>query len=109
MNVLGRIVTGHGPVPETGGDDRNFAFEGDEAFKNQRHATKRCKRACEVFASPEEALSLAVITHATGFQHTFAAKGGQRGFQLFLAIHGAEIGGWNAAIVEEAFFRQAIL
>lgn len=109
MNVFRRIVTGDRAVPEAGGNDRDFPLEGNEAFEDERHAAKRVEGARGVLATPEQALALAVIAHAARLQHALATKGGQCCLQIFLAVHGAKIGGRNAATVEEALLRQPVL
>ena len=95
VDVLGRIVGGDRAVQPARGDHRNLALEGDEGFQDQRHIAHRLAGAGKAarFHVAEDALALAVIAHAPGFQDAAAVEFFQRRRQFVVIVDGAEIGG----------------
>ena len=97
-------------VGGAGGDDRDLALEGDEAFEDERHAAKCCISAIRaVGRRAEDFLALAVIAEAAGLQHALAAELASAASRSAWLSIGMEAARGDAAAVDEALFGEAVL
>src|SRR5262245_915547 len=69
MNVLDRIIGGKTAVASAGGDNRNLAFEIDEAFEDRRHFAELLPGARRIRLALDQRLALAVIAEPPRLHH----------------------------------------
>ncbi len=110
VDVFGRVEAEHGTIGSARCDDRDLAFEGDEAFEDERHRAKLRIGAVRIVGRrAEHLLALAVIAQAPGLQYALAAEILQCLLEIGLAVDGVETGCRNVATVDEALFDQPVL
>lgn len=100
---------GEGAIGGTGGNDADFAVEGDEGFVDAFSAEELEEGVGELLWGADELLALAVVAEGGGLEDAWDAELGGGEVEVLEGVDGAEWGDGEAVLLEEGFFAEPML
>ena len=109
MLVLAEVVSHDLAFQAARRDHRDFALEGDEAFKDHRRRAQRAVNRGDVRAFADQRLALAVVAEPPGLEDRGTAEFGDRAHQRARILDADKGRDLVAEIAQEGLFRQPVL